>query len=98
MMLMMRRIQPLGQAGPGELHERRDGRRERGAHHGLYQGHHRVHLPGAFTRFFVSKTIVNLFYGVDCDLQPEWKDVIPLFSVVNEALISTIGIPQMTTL
>jgi glucan 1,3-beta-glucosidase len=30
--------------------------------------------------------------------QPEWVDVVPVFSIMNEALISTIGTDQMTTL
>jgi len=30
--------------------------------------------------------------------QPEYRDLIPIFSIVNEALISTIGRPQLTAL
>lgn len=30
--------------------------------------------------------------------QPEYQDLIPVFSIVNEALISTIGRPQLTAL
>ena len=30
--------------------------------------------------------------------QPEWKDVVPMFSIINEAIIKTIGQDQMTSL
>lgn len=30
--------------------------------------------------------------------QPEYRNVIPVFSIVNEALLSTIGLPQLTAL
>lgn len=30
--------------------------------------------------------------------QPEWVNVVPVFSIINEALVSTIGTEQMTTL
>jgi glucan 1,3-beta-glucosidase len=30
--------------------------------------------------------------------QPEWKDVVPVFSIVNEALLKTIGKDVLTSL
>jgi glucan 1,3-beta-glucosidase len=30
--------------------------------------------------------------------QPEWVNVVPVFSIINEALVSTIGTDQITTL
>lgn len=33
-----------------------------------------------------------------CARQPEYRDVIPMFGMVNEALLSTIGKDQLTTL
>ena len=30
--------------------------------------------------------------------QPEWVNVVPVFSIVNEALVSTIGTDQITSL
>jgi hypothetical protein len=30
--------------------------------------------------------------------QPEWVDVVPVFSIVNEALVSEIGTDQITSL
>jgi glucan 1,3-beta-glucosidase len=30
--------------------------------------------------------------------QPEYRDLIPVFSIVNEALLGTIGLPQLTAL
>jgi len=30
--------------------------------------------------------------------QPEWRDVVPIFGIMNEARLSVIGMDQLTTL